>query len=156
MGRQLLPLPFDRASGKLLRRIPGLPNVIGHLSFSPDGRYLAAALWGANGVRVYRTRDWQQVGADKDYGSDSYSADFDRGGRLVTTSYDGYLRLYDRSFKLIAKKRAPGGKQPFSHVSLPTATSGSGVYQVHGRERPLRQGFELPLRAGHIADRRGQ
>ena len=36
---------FDRASGRLQRRISGLPNVIYHLAYSPDGRYLAAALW---------------------------------------------------------------------------------------------------------------
>ena len=37
---------FDRASGALLRRLPGLPNVVHHLAFSPDGRRLAAALAG--------------------------------------------------------------------------------------------------------------
>jgi hypothetical protein len=29
---------FDRASGRLLRGLPGLPNVVRHLAFSPDGR----------------------------------------------------------------------------------------------------------------------
>ena len=53
----------------------GLPNVILHLAFSPDGQYLAAALGGRNGVRVYRNSDWQQVGPDGDYGDDSYSTE---------------------------------------------------------------------------------
>ena len=35
---------FDRASGRLLRRAGGLPNVVNHLAFSPDGKWLAAAL----------------------------------------------------------------------------------------------------------------
>ena len=35
-------------------RIDGLPNVVIHLTFSPDGRYLAATLGGANGLRVLR------------------------------------------------------------------------------------------------------
>jgi len=35
---------FDRAGGELTGRIPGLPNVIHHLAFSPDGSRLAAAL----------------------------------------------------------------------------------------------------------------
>jgi WD40 repeat protein len=30
---------FDRASGRLQRRISGLPNVINHLAYAPDGRY---------------------------------------------------------------------------------------------------------------------
>ena len=38
---------FNRASGALVRRLTGLPNVIYHLAFSPDGRRLAAALWGS-------------------------------------------------------------------------------------------------------------
>jgi WD40 repeat protein len=105
---------FDRAGGRLIKRLTGLDSTIDHLAFSADGRYLAAALWGANGVRVFRSSDWQQVMADKDYGDNSDSADFDRAGRLVTTSCDGHVRLYDASFKLTAKKLAPGGKQPFA------------------------------------------
>jgi WD40 repeat protein len=35
----------------------------------------------------------------------------------VTTSYDGYIRLYDENFNLIKKKKAPGGKKPF-HISF--------------------------------------
>ena len=35
---------FDRASGALVKRIDGLPNVVYHLTFSPDGRRLAATL----------------------------------------------------------------------------------------------------------------
>jgi len=48
---------FDRQSGRLLRPLPGLPNVIFHLAFSRDGRYLAA-LGAKNGLRVYETRGW--------------------------------------------------------------------------------------------------
>ena len=105
---------FDRASGRLQRRISGLPNVIYHLAYSPDGRYLAAALGGANGIRVYETRDYREIARDVDYGDDSYWAEFDRRGRLVTSSYDGYVRLYDAQFKRIAKRKAPGGEQPFA------------------------------------------
>jgi len=46
---------FDRASGRLLQRLSGLPNVVHHLAFSADGRRLAAARGGANGIRVYGT-----------------------------------------------------------------------------------------------------
>jgi WD40 repeat protein len=37
---------FDRASGRMQRRISGLPNVIHHLAYTPDGRFLAATLGG--------------------------------------------------------------------------------------------------------------
>ena len=36
-----------------------------------------------------------EIARDTGYGGDSYSVDFDRSGRLVSTSYDGKLRLYD-------------------------------------------------------------
>lgn len=102
---------FDRENGKMQNRLSGLPNVIRHLTFSPDGRFLAAAV-GA-GVRVYQTSNWQQIGSDVDYGSDSYGVDFDATGqRLVTSCYDGFIRLYSVStggLNLIAKKTANGG-----------------------------------------------
>ncbi|MCP4657091.1 MAG: hypothetical protein GY856_16910, partial [bacterium] len=55
---------FDRASGRLVRRIAGLPEVVNPLAFSPNGRRLAAALGGANGIRLFRVRDGQEVAQD--------------------------------------------------------------------------------------------
>jgi WD40 repeat protein len=108
---------FERASGRIMQRIDGLPNVILHLAFSPDGRYLVAALW-ANGIRVYETEGFGEVAADR-YGDDSYWAAFDREGRLVTSSYDGQIRLYDPGFRLTGSKKAPGGEQPFGVAFSP-------------------------------------
>jgi len=108
---------FHRTSGELTRRITGLPSVIYHLSFSPDGAYLAAAL-GSGGIRIFRVADGKLAGEDRYYGSDSYSVVFDRRGRLAAACYDGYIRLYDRpgaeGMKLLAKQKAPGGNRPFS------------------------------------------
>ena len=108
---------FDRASGRLVRRLSGLPNVIQHLVFAPDGRHIAATLGGEDGVRVYETSGWQQIGIDADYGNDSYGADFDRSGRLVTSCYDGFIRLYEvgaNGLRMLAKQMASGSKQPFA------------------------------------------
>ncbi|WP_089725708.1 WD40 repeat domain-containing protein [Candidatus Thiosymbion oneisti] len=110
---------FDRATGALVRRIGGLPEVILHLEFSPDGTQLAAALWGGEGIRVYRTDSWVEIGRDADYGADSYWVDFDGRGRLVTSSMDGFIRLYDSKLRLIAKKKAPGGERPFGVAFAP-------------------------------------
>ncbi|MDP2786558.1 MAG: caspase family protein [Pseudomonadota bacterium] len=111
---------FDRASGRLLRRLSGLPNVILHLVFSPDGRTLAASLGGDNGLRLFAVADGRLLGEDRDYGSDSYSYSVDfrpDGQRLVTTSLDGQVRLYrwdGENLSLLAKQPAPGGKQPYA------------------------------------------
>ena len=43
---------FERASGRLLRRVGGLADVVNHLAFSPDGTRLAAVLGGKGGVRL--------------------------------------------------------------------------------------------------------
>lgn len=106
---------FDRASGRLLRRLAGLPNTITYLAFSPDGRWLTATLGDKDGVRVFDTASGQMLAEDRDYGHDGLSAHFSNDGRLLTTSGDGLLRLYrfdGSSLALLAKRAAPGGKQP--------------------------------------------
>jgi WD40 repeat protein len=113
---------FDRASGRLLRRLTGLPSPIAHLAFSPDGRTLAASLVQNNGLRLFSVADGHLLAQDTDYGSDSYSVQFSRDGRLATTSLDGYVRLYHfdgRQLKLQTKRIAPGGKQPYSACFSP-------------------------------------
>jgi WD40 repeat protein len=104
---------FDRVSGRLTLRMYGLPEVVGHLAFSPDGTRLAAALLNT-GIRVFRVADGTVIGRDTDYGDQSYGLDFDRAGRLATSCFDGYLRLYDWNLKLIRKVRALGGQQPYA------------------------------------------
>ena len=75
---------FDRETGGQSRRIPGLPGLVNHLTFSPDGRRLAAMLGGGNGLRVYDAAlDWGEAAHDELYGSDSYGAAFATGGRLA-------------------------------------------------------------------------
>jgi WD40 repeat protein len=104
---------FDSESGNLVHRIKDLPDVpIFHLAYSKDGKFLAATLGGGKGIRIYHTRDYSFAGADEDYGDGSGSADFDVNGRLVTASVDGFIRLYGSDFKLIIKKKAPGGNRP--------------------------------------------
>lgn len=108
---------FDRSSGRLLRRLGGLPDAVTHLAFSPDGRTLAATLVGQKGLRLFSVDDGTPVAEDLDYGGDSYSVHFSRDGRLVTTCYDGLLRLYrfgGGKLTKITQKNAPGGNRPYS------------------------------------------
>ncbi|MFM7362417.1 MAG: hypothetical protein ACKO25_11485, partial [Cyanobium sp.] len=111
---------FDRASGRLLQRLSGLPNAVFHLAFATDGRRLAAALGDANGIRVYGVTGqgaWAQVAADGDYGDRSMSVEFYAGGHLLAPRPDGELRLYGAGgsgrLQPLVRRAAPGGKQPF-------------------------------------------
>ena len=123
---------FDRASGDLLHRIDGLPNAVADLAFSPagDGRFLAAAVGGANGLRVFdREAGWAEVARDPAYLDDSYSVAFAPGpaARFATTSWDGRIRLYpplaelaaDGHITPAAEVAAPAGSRPYSLAFRP-------------------------------------
>ena len=107
---------FDRESGRMTRPkgLQGLPLLVGHLAYSKEGRFLVATLKGPNGIRIYRTSDYTLVREDSKYGGDSYGADFDLDGRLVTASDDGFIRLYDKDFTLPPKKTPQPNGRPSS------------------------------------------
>ena len=110
---------FDRASGRLARRVDGFPDVIKALAFSRDGRRIAVGLGGGKGVYSVGSADGRILAADSDYDGDCYGLDFDRSGRLVSASWDGFIRLYDRDLKLVAKGKAPGGERPYMAAFSP-------------------------------------
>jgi WD40 repeat protein len=113
---------FDRDSGNLVRRIADdLPNVTDFLTFSPDGRYLAAMLRDRNGLRVFdRDKKWREAFRDDQYGDNSRGAAFARDGRLATSSYDGLIRSYQYdpdsdspNFRRVGEPfKAPSGQNP--------------------------------------------
>ena len=102
---------FDAASGSLNKRYRGLPHAIGHLKWTPDGKYLIIGLQGQAGLMVLRTEDQQIVAADSQYGDKIMDLDIDRFGRIATVSLDGYVRLYSREFHLIGRRMVQGGKK---------------------------------------------
>lgn len=67
---------FNSQMGEITNKINGLINVITHLTYSSDGQFLVARLWGNNGIRIYQNN--QLIAEDKNYGDSSYWADFDR------------------------------------------------------------------------------
>lgn len=91
--------------GQLVHRIGALPETVKHLTFSPDGRWLAAGLGGAEGIRLYDQDDhWAEAARDTDYGDNVYGLAFAPDGRLATTSLDGQVRLYDARFHAIGRR----------------------------------------------------
>jgi WD40 repeat protein len=106
---------FETLTGNLAARIAGLRATTHSLAFSPDGHYLAAGLFGTNGLHVYdRDRQWSEVFRDTDYGDQINGVTFAADGRLATTSFDGKVRLYDRAFRLaVSPRKGTGGERPF-------------------------------------------
>ena len=106
---------FDRESGALVRRIHGdLPDVVHFLTFSPDGRYLAATLGENNGIRVFdRNNDWHEAFRDEAYGDESYGASF----ASRRPCRDGVIRRQDPPLPLRA------GCAPIRTSALPAGPS---------------------------------
>lgn len=102
---------FDVDSGRMIHRLQGLPNAVQDLIYSPDGHYLAVAMLDRNGVRVYRTRDYKLQAQDERYNDHAMNLDFDAAGRLAAASLDGFVRLYDREFRLVARRKVTNGTQ---------------------------------------------
>ncbi len=103
---------LDRSTGKMTKRIGGLPGSVDELAFSADGRYLAATC-GSGGVRVFdRDKNWSEAFRDAAYGDQSYGAAFAGDGRLATSSYDATVRLYGPDFTLVASQKTLSGHSP--------------------------------------------
>ncbi|MEO8062905.1 MAG: caspase family protein [Pseudomonadota bacterium] len=105
---------LDAQSGELRGRIAGLPEVVATLGFSPDGQHIAAGMMGTAGLEVFRLKDRLRVAADHDYRGKLLELDFGPQGRLSTSSLDGFIRVYDSSFKLAGRVNAGlAGHEPF-------------------------------------------
>jgi WD40 repeat protein len=112
---------FDRASGKLKHRFGDLPSTVSHLVYSRDGSRLAASLGGSRGIRVFdAVNGYQPLPSDAQYKGDSYWAQFDRAGRLVTVSFDGFVRLYARGqYEIPTAQFDSKGRKPYSAAFSP-------------------------------------
>jgi WD40 repeat protein len=110
---------FKRANGEQSRRLSGADSAVYQLCFSPDGKYLAAMLSGRNGVRVWSMDSFEEVMRDTEYGSSGYGCAFGQGGQLVTSSLDGYVRLYDPSLELSYITAFSGNKRPYAVTFSP-------------------------------------
>ncbi|MEI8396758.1 MAG: caspase family protein [Rhodospirillaceae bacterium] len=131
-GRPSLYL-FDVATRKVKARLPGLPSEILHLAFSPDGKRLAAAFGGGYGLMVYELATGRTVGEDHEYGRlPANWVAFDATGRLATTGFDGFVRLYDNAVKLITKVKSTASGRPFSVAFSPDG----GLLAVGSFDKP--------------------
>jgi len=110
---------FNTQSGTMIKCIPVSPEVISDLEFSTNGNFLAASLLGKYGIRVFSSDTWNLFSSLTEYSNNSDNLCFDYNGRLATVCYDGNVRLYDASFKLIAKTNKLAGSRPYSIAFSP-------------------------------------
>jgi WD40 repeat protein len=113
---------FDRESGRLQKRLANLTGLVHFLTYSPDGKFLAAGFDSRGGVRVFETNEYQSVGLDNDYAQGIINTvDFHpNGNRLVTGDKNGVLRLYEVE---------SSGK--LRRVAVNQIKEGNSIFNVH-------------------------
>ncbi len=105
---------FETTTGDMLAAVDGLEGEILDLKFSPDGKYLFAALGGSQGVSIIDVKTRKRVRELVGYGSAARSMAFSSKGELAVVSDDGYIRIYDNAYKLKKVQTLPSGKEPVS------------------------------------------
>jgi WD40 repeat protein len=110
---------YDIVTGELVKKVGPLPDVVGALAFSHDGKRLAAGLNGGHGIRVWQAPFDGVAREDTQYGGDVNSLAFDRAGRLGSVAADGLIRLYDRNLKLFARRSGSSDGVPFDLAFSP-------------------------------------
>lgn len=107
-------LVVERASGKVVKRLPGSKDTVLAVAFSPDGNLLAAG-GTDNTVRLYRTSDWKPAWKAEAHADWVTSLTFAPDGKhVVSTSRD-------RTAKVLASEDGSPGLTFANHGSAVTS-----------------------------------
>lgn len=109
----------DVSTGKITGRLETPLAKVFALAYSKDGRYLAVGTDEKAAVRVLDLTARSMVLEDTAYGDAVTAVQFLPDGRLVTSSLDGKVRLYDASFHLAASYTLPDKARPWRIAPAP-------------------------------------
>jgi WD40 repeat protein len=112
---------FDPNTGRLLQRVRGLRGTISNLKFSPDGKVIAVGM-SEGGIVFLDAHDFSVIGKDYAFGSSVSGLDISPNGYTAVSGLDGYLRVYDSAFKLVARQKVPDLKMIGSTYFSPDGT----------------------------------
>jgi WD40 repeat protein len=115
---------FDTQTEQIVRRLPVASWTITSLRFSPDGQHIAVGMHGQGGLIIVHRESGKIIASDTAYQNKVMDMEFDRFGRLHTVGLDGFMRLYQQDFKLLARRAMKAGKDP---VALRASPNGEQV-----------------------------
>jgi hypothetical protein len=144
---------FDARTGKLAKRIPGLPQATGSLTFSPDGRYLAAGLGIGGGLHVY-DREAAKKGIFEALAAMERNMAKGAGQDLAVVMFSGHGTMIDGQFYLVpygVDNKTPESLQSDS-ISATEFQSKIAKLAAHGRVLVL---LDACRSAGLIGGARG-
>ncbi|MEP4081719.1 caspase family protein [Parasphingorhabdus sp.] len=111
---------FDIQTKKPVYFFDKLPSRLLHLTFSPDGKYLAGTLNENGGVFIWKTTNWSVIRKDLEYEEETNGASFNyTSNALYTVSFDGFLRKYQATdnWQHVEKIPLTSGHKPY-HVAF--------------------------------------
>ncbi|MEO8770240.1 MAG: WD40 repeat domain-containing protein [Ferruginibacter sp.] len=106
---------LNAQTAEITYTINELTAAINDLSFSLDGKYLAVGFWGEKGINIYNTETWTLKKNLSGYNGTVHCMRFNPATKeFASLSYDGMLRLYDKTFNLINSTDCNEDKGPIS------------------------------------------
>lgn len=99
---------YDRASGRMVKRLSGFPDRPRYLAYSADGKILAVGL-NSGGIHTVDAATFARIARTPEFSGAVRTIDCDRSGRWAASSGNGDVSLYDRGLKQIARTKTRTG-----------------------------------------------